>query len=177
MDLHTYTDLWRQQRRIHAIQDIPLPAPVPATQLGVAVVAALVWIPTLAWLGVPEAIAEALTTYTSGVNAVLLAGPPIAVAWLVGRPLRHHQTAWQLAASALHYVLSPPRLHRLGELREPGATELAATVWLARPPNAPPAPLRRLQRLRARARISWATPQAALGVQPIRLSPSREEQP
>lgn len=142
MDLHTYTDLWRQQRRIHAVQDIPLPRPVPAVQLGAAAAVGLVWIPLLASLGVPELIGALAGYYSSGFTAVLFGGPPIGVAYLMGRPLRHHLTASQLAYSAGRYLLSPPRLHRLGEPREPACVQLRARVWLARQPDGSPPPLR-----------------------------------
>lgn len=142
MDLHTYTDLWRQQRRIHAVQDIPLPRPVPAVQLGAAAAVGLVWIPLLAGLGVPALIGAVAGYYSSGFTAAAFAGPPVAVAYLMGRPLRHHLTAAQLAYSAGRYLLSPPRLHRLGEARESPRVHMRARMWLARPPDGPPPPLR-----------------------------------
>lgn len=162
MELHTYTALWRQQRRIHAIQDIPLPVPVPAVQLVAAVVAAIVWIPLLAALGVPGAISAALDTYHTGINAIVLLAPPVGLAWLVGRPVRHHLTVGQLAWSATRYLLTPKRLHRLGELREPARLRLAGPVWIARPPDGPPARIRGLSTAADRIRRDPAAAVVAL---------------
>jgi ferric-dicitrate binding protein FerR (iron transport regulator) len=138
MELYTYSDLWRAQRRIHAIQDIPLPRPVAAKQLVVALGVAVAWIASLAAVGIPQAIAAGLDTYHTGVNVVVLGGPPVAAAWLVGRPLRHHLTGWQLAVSLARYLLSPRWLHRLGETGEPDELAVTAAVWIARPPNTRP---------------------------------------
>lgn len=162
MELHTYTDLWRQQRRIHAIQDIPLPVPVPAVQLAAAVAAAIVWIPLLAAVGVPSVISATLDTYHTGVNTIVLVGPPIALAWLVGRPVRHHLTVGQLGWSAARYLLTPKRLHRLGELREPDRLRLAGPVWIARPPDGPPPRIRGLSTIADRLRRELAAVVVAL---------------
>jgi hypothetical protein len=129
MELRTYTDLWRMDRRIHAIQDIRLPIPVGMTQLGAAAIAALVWLPIASGLGITALVVGA-GEYATGLSAILLAGPPVAVGWATGRPLIEGRTVGQHLLAAVRFRLLPPRLVRLDiPDREPSRQTVSGVVW------------------------------------------------
>lgn len=130
MELRTYTDLWRMDRRIYAIQDVRLPVPIGMTQLAAAALAALVWLPIAFGFGLTDLVAGA-GEYATGLSAILLAGPPLAAGWATGRPLIEGRTIGQNLAAAARYRLLPPRLVRLSvPRREPDELAVHAHVWL-----------------------------------------------
>lgn len=130
MELRTYTDLWRMDRRIYAIQDVRLPVPIGMTQLGAAALAALVWLPIAFGLGLTGLVAGA-GEYATGLSAILLAGPPLAVGWATGRPLIEGRTIGQNLTAAARYRLLPPRLERLSiPPREPDELTVHGHAWL-----------------------------------------------
>lgn len=130
MELRTYTDLWRMDRRIYAVQDVRLPVPVGMTQLGAAAAAALVWLPIAFTLGLTGLLAGA-GEYATGLSAIVLAGPPSAVGWAAGRPLVEGRTLTQHAAAAARYRLLPPRLVRLAvPSRQRDVQAVTVAVWV-----------------------------------------------
>lgn len=157
MQLRTYTDLWRLERRIYAIQDITLPVAIPTVQLGVCLAALVVWAPLVSALGLDGIVSSVAGTYSPGMNVILYVGPPVAVAWASGRPLAQGKTAVQLALSGLRYAAEPRWLHRLAHTRQPTQLAVRALVWRPHPP------------------VALAMAQSAAGGDPP-LSPSRASQ-
>lgn len=130
MELRTYTDLWRMDRRLYAIQDVRLPVPVGMTQLAAAAVTALVWLPLAATLGLTGLFAGA-GEYASGLSAIVLAGPPVAVGWATGRPLVEGRTVAQQLYAAGRSQLLPAHLVRLDVAPTvPPHQRLHARAWL-----------------------------------------------
>jgi hypothetical protein len=130
VELRTYTDLWRMDRRIYAIQDLRLPVPVGMTQLAAAAIAALIWLPVAFGLGLTSLVAGA-GEYATGLSAILLAGPPIAIGWATGRPLIEGRTLGQHLAAAARYRVLPPHLVRLEVPDEqPDRQTVHAAVWI-----------------------------------------------
>jgi hypothetical protein len=129
MELRTYTDLWRMDRRIYAIQDVTLPIPVGMTQLGAAALGALVWLPIAFAIGLTGLVGGA-GEYATGLSAILLAGPPVAIGWATGRPLVEGRTIGQHLTAAARYQLLPPLLVRLSVPdRAPTTQRVHALIW------------------------------------------------
>ena len=55
MDLPTYTNVWRIEKRLYKLYDLRLPMPLPLVTIGVYAGAFLPWIVLLQFLGVPFA--------------------------------------------------------------------------------------------------------------------------
>lgn len=137
MELRTYTDLWRMDRRIYAIQDVTLPVPVGMTQLGAAALGAVLWLPIAFAIGLTDLVAGT-GEYATGLSAILLAGPPVAIGWATGRPLVEGRTVGQHLAAAARYQLLPPLLVRLSVPdRTPTSQRVQALVWTPRTKGEP----------------------------------------
>lgn len=130
MELRTYTDLWRMDRRLYAIQDVQLPVPVGMTQLASAAVTALLWLPIASALGLTGLLSGA-GDYASGLSAIVLAGPPVAVGWATGRPLVEGRTVAQHLFAAVRCQLLPTHLVRLDEPPSaPSRQRVHGRAWL-----------------------------------------------
>ena len=130
MELRTYTDLWRMDRRLYAIQDVQLPVPVGMTQLASAAVTALLWLPLASTLGLTGMLSGA-GDYASGLSAIVLAGPPVAVGWATGRPLVEGRTVGQHLFATVRCQLLPTHLVRLDEPpTAPSQQRVHGRAWL-----------------------------------------------
>lgn len=122
MELPTYTSVFTLERRLYAIYDLELPAPIGFFQAAAFVAAAAVFLLAGQVLGIP------LSAGTAWFYLV----PPGFAAWIASKPVAEGKRphAWVLAQ--LRHLGEPRVLHRLAPAHEPGAVRLVASVSAGR---------------------------------------------
>ena len=119
MDLPTYTNIWRIEKRLYKLYDFRLPMPLPVGQITVFAAIALPYVLVLTLLGVPFS--------HSLVWLYLL--PPGLVTWLVTRPVLEGKRLPELIRSQLRYVAEPRVWCRMAPLAESDVVVVTGRVW------------------------------------------------
>ncbi|MDA0637042.1 TcpE family conjugal transfer membrane protein [Nonomuraea sp. MCN248] len=123
MDLPTYTNIWRIEKRLYKLYDLRLPMPLPIVWIGVFVGVLVPWSLLLWLVGVPVAMPW----------HVLFLVPPGIVTWLSTRPVIEGKRLTELLESQLRYLGEPKAWYRLASLSEPETVTFSARVWRAYP--------------------------------------------
>lgn len=131
MDLPTYTNIWRIEKRLYKLYDFRLPAPVPVNTAGIALASLFVWCVLLMLLRVPF-------EFGNGWHLVLWVLPPGLVAVAATRPVAESKRLGELAHSQVRYLREARVYVRLRPEYEPAHLHVSATVW-----HRPQAPDRR----------------------------------
>ncbi|RVX44678.1 MinD-like ATPase involved in chromosome partitioning or flagellar assembly [Nonomuraea polychroma] len=147
MDLPTYTNIWRIEKRLYKLYDLRLPMPLPIVWIGVFVGVFIPWSLLLILVGVPVAMPW----------HVLFLVPPGIVTWLSTRPVIEGKRLTELLESHLRYLGEPKAWYRLKPVGEPETITFAARVWRTSPARAKakrPGKSRHPQRRREEQRIA-----------------------
>ena len=108
MELPTYTNIWRIEKRLYKLYDFRLPMPLPVGQIAVFTAIAVPYVIILTLLGLPF-------SHTSFWLYVL---PPGVLAWLATRPVLESKRLPELIVSQLRYLGEPRSWCRLAPLAE-----------------------------------------------------------
>ena len=147
MDLPTYTNIWRIEKRLYKLYDFRLPAPLPITWIGVFVGITVPYVVFLIAVGLPF-------------NHTLLwlyVLPPGVLTWLTTRPVIESKRLPELVSSQLRYVAEPRTWCRMAPFAEKDEILVTARVWHSHPPKAGP---KKAKRLTAKARSAAPVLQA-----------------
>ncbi|WP_185844784.1 TcpE family conjugal transfer membrane protein [Nonomuraea sp. WAC 01424] len=123
MDLPTYTNIWRIEKRLYKLYDLRLPMPLPIVWIGVFVGVFVPWSLLLILVGVPVAMPW----------HVLFLVPPGIVTWLSTRPVIEGKRLTELLESQLRYLGQPKAWYRLAPTAEPEAVSFSGRVWRTTP--------------------------------------------
>ncbi|MFI6598891.1 TcpE family conjugal transfer membrane protein [Nonomuraea sp. NPDC050536] len=123
MDLPTYTNIWRIEKRLYKLYDLRLPMPLPIVWIGVFVGVFVPWSLLLLLLHVPVAMPW----------HVLFLVPPGIVTWLSTRPVIEGKRLTELLESQLRYLGEPRAWYRLAPRSEPESITFSGRVWRATP--------------------------------------------
>ena len=145
MDLPTYTNIWRIEKRLYKLYDLRLPAPLPITWLAVFVAITVPYVVFLVAVGLPF-------NHTLVWLYVL---PPAVLTWLTTRPVIEGKRLPELVTSQVRYMTEPRAWCRMAPFAEKDEISVSARVWHARPPKVRP------KKALARARPGVPAPQAA----------------
>lgn len=126
MDLPTYTNIWRIEKRLYKLYDLRLPMPLPIVWIGVFVGVFVPWSLLLVLVGVPLEMPW----------HVLFLVPPGIVTWLSTRPVIEGKRLTELLESHLRYLGEPKAWYRLAPTTEPEAITFSARVWRTTPARA-----------------------------------------
>lgn len=118
MQLPTYTSMFRHERKLYAIYDFELPAPVSLFQAGAFVVSLAVVYAVLQLLGIP------LNAFWAFAYLV----PPGVAAWLASQPVADGKRAHHWLGSQIRYLTEAKTLCRLRPYREPQVIHLRAVA-------------------------------------------------
>ncbi len=135
MDLPTYTNIWRIEKRLYKLYDFRLPMPLPVGQIAVFAAIAVPYVVILKMVGLPF----------SHTLLWLYILPPGALAWLVTRPVLEGKRLPELVVSQVRYLNEPRTWCRMAPLAERDEIVVIARVWrrvngevvVASPPAAP----------------------------------------
>jgi len=122
MELPTYTNIWKIEKRLYKLYDFRLPMPLPVGQLAAFLAIAIPYMLALTLVGMPF----------SHTWVWLYVLPPGAVAWLVTRPVLEGKRLPELVVSQLRYLTEPRTWCRLAPLTEQDHVVVTVQVWRAR---------------------------------------------
>ncbi|MFG1824556.1 TcpE family conjugal transfer membrane protein [Microbispora bryophytorum] len=126
MDLPTYTNIWRIEKRLYKLYDLRLPMPLPVVWIGVFVGVSVPWWVFLYLIGLP---------FAAPWHVIYLV-PPGVLTWLSTRPVIESKRLTELLQSQLRYVSEPRTWCRMAPFDEPDEVALTARVWRTTPPAA-----------------------------------------
>jgi TcpE family len=119
VELPTYTNIWKIEKRLYKLYDFRLPMPLPVGQLAVFVAIAVPYMLILTMVGMPF-------SHTWFWLYVL---PPAVLAWLVTRPVLEGKRLPELVLSQLRYLSEPGTWCRMAPLAEKDEITVVARVW------------------------------------------------
>ncbi len=119
MELPTYTNIWKIEKRLYKLYDFRLPMPLPVGQLATFLAIAVPYMLILTMAGMPF----------SHTWVWLYVLPPGVLAWLVTRPVLEGKRLPELVMSQLRYLSEPRTWCRMAPLAEKDVISVAATVW------------------------------------------------
>ena len=128
MDLPTYTNIWRIEKRLYKLYDFRLPAPLPITWIGVFTAITVPYVVFLIAVGLPF-------NHTLVWLYVL---PPGVLTWLCTRPVIESKRLPELVSSQLRYIAEPRTWCRMAPFAEKDEIIVTARVWHLHPPKARP---------------------------------------
>jgi len=133
VDLPTYTNIWRIEKRLYKLYDFRLPAPLPIT-----------WIAVFAGITVPYVVFLVAAGLPFNHNVVwLYLLPPGVLTWLTTRPVIESKRLPELVTSQLKYLAEPRTWCRMAPFAEKDEIVFIVRVWHRHParprrPQAPP---------------------------------------
>lgn len=122
MDLPTYTNIWRIEKRLYRLYDMKLPVPVGMRTFGVGVGILIGWLCLLAILGVPFVFGD-------GWLLVLYVVPPGVLTVACVRPIHEGKRLPELVWSYTKFAYQGRVYVRGARYRAPGMIRFRAQVW------------------------------------------------
>jgi MinD-like ATPase involved in chromosome partitioning or flagellar assembly len=119
VELPTYTNIWKIEKRLYKLYDFRLPMPLPVGQIAAFLAIAVPYTLILTMVGMPF----------SHTWLWLYILPPGVLAWLVTRPVLEGKRLPELVHSQLRYLSEPRTWCRLAPLTEKDEVVLVARVW------------------------------------------------
>ncbi len=127
MELPTYTNIWRIEKRLYKLYDFRLPMPLPVGQIAVFAAIAVPYIVALTLLGLSF----------SHTLLWLYILPPGVLTWLATRPVLESKRLPELVISQVRYVSEPRTWCRMAPHAEKDEITVTGRVWRqARPESA-----------------------------------------
>jgi MinD-like ATPase involved in chromosome partitioning or flagellar assembly len=149
VDLPTYTNIWRIEKRLYKLYDFRLPAPLPITWIGVFVGITVPYVLFLIAIGLPF-----------NHNLVwLYILPPGVLTWLTTRPVIESKRLPELVSSQLRYVAEPRTWCRMAPFAEKDEILVTARVWHQHPAKARP---KKTKKVVVKARSAASAPRLAI---------------
>ncbi|MGI5120278.1 TcpE family conjugal transfer membrane protein [Marinactinospora thermotolerans] len=143
MDLPTYTNIWRIEKRLYKLYDFRLPRPLPLVTFGVWLGVSIVWAFLMSVLRVP---------FQTPWHVLWLV-PPLVIAFFATRPVIEGKRLTELLLSQARFLAEARVYTRLAPQYEPTEVTVAVRVWHRHPDAGPlPAVGGRAARGRGRAR-------------------------
>jgi hypothetical protein len=122
VDLPTYTNIWRIEKRLYKLYDFRLPAPLPINWIAVFAGITIPYIVLLVAIGLPF-------NHTLVWLYVL---PPGVLTWLTTRPVIESKRLPELVESQVRYLTEPRVWVRLAPHSEKDQVVVTAKVWHSR---------------------------------------------
>jgi hypothetical protein len=119
VELPTYTNIWKIEKRLYKLYDFRLPMPVPVGQVTAFLAIAIPYVLILTAVGMPF----------SHTWVWLYVLPPGVLAWLVTRPVLEGKRLPELVVSQLRYLSEPSTWCRMMPLAEKDQILVTARVW------------------------------------------------
>ncbi|WP_026129479.1 TcpE family conjugal transfer membrane protein [Nocardiopsis prasina] len=172
MDLPTYTNIWRIEKRLYKLYDFRLPMPLPVGTFGVALGVFALWVVLLSILNAPF-------DFGNGWHLVLWVVPPGVITVLATRPVIEGKRLTELLISQARFLTEARVFTRLAPEYEPAEIRVSVRVW-HRDPEAGPLPLTRSAARRAQAEeaaVQEAEPATGVEETPVPESDRRAAPP
>ena len=121
MDLPTYTNIWRIEKRLYKLYDLRLPMPLPLGQIVAFVGITVPYVLLLTLIGIPF----------SHNLFWLYVLPPGVLTWLVTRPVLENKKLPELMVSQVRYLGEPKVWCRMAPATEKDEIVVVGQVWHA----------------------------------------------
>ncbi len=121
MDLPTYTNIWRIEKRLYKLYDLRLPMPLPLGQIVAFVGITVPYVLLLTLIGIPF----------SHNLFWLYVLPPGVLTWLVTRPVLENKKLPELMVSQVRYLGEPKVWCRMAPATEQDEIVVVGQVWHA----------------------------------------------
>jgi len=125
VDLPTYTNIWRIEKRLYKLYDFRLPMPLPINWIAVFAGITIPYVVLLVAIGLP---------FDHSLVALYIL-PPGLLTWLTTRPVIEGKRLPELVESQVRYLTEPRTWVRLAPLSEKDKVVVTARVWHSRPPR------------------------------------------
>ena len=119
MELPTYTNIWKIEKRLYKLYDFRLPMPLPVGQIVAFLAIAVPYMLILTMVGMPF----------SHTWLWLYLLPPGVLAWLVTRPVLEGKRLPELLLSQVRYLGEPKTWCRMAPLAEKDEMLVVARAW------------------------------------------------
>jgi len=119
VDLPTYTNIWRIEKRLYKLYDFRLPMPLPISWIAVFCGITIPYVGVLAAIGLP---------FNHNLVALYVL-PPGVLTWLATRPVLENKRLHELLGSQFRYIGEPRTWCRLVPLSEKNEIRVYARVW------------------------------------------------
>lgn len=119
MELPTYTNIWKIEKRLYKLYDFRLPMPLPVGQIVAFLAIAVPYMLILTMVGMPF----------SHTWLWLYLLPPGVLAWLVTRPVLEGKRLPELLLSQMRYLGEPKTWCRMAPLAEKDEMLIVARAW------------------------------------------------
>ena len=149
MELPTYTNIWKIEKRLYKLYDFRLPMPLPVGQAAAFLAIAIPYVVILTMAGMPF----------SHTWVWLYVLPPGILAWLATRPVLEGKRLPELVLSQLRYLSEPRTWCRMAPFAEKDEILVTARVWHQHPPKARP---KKAKKAVVKARPTASAPQLAI---------------
>ncbi|MFC9089986.1 TcpE family conjugal transfer membrane protein [Nocardiopsis dassonvillei] len=166
MDLPTYTNIWRIEKRLYKLYDFRLPMPLPVGTFGVALGVFALWVVLLSLVNAPF-------VFGNGWHLVLWVVPPGVITVLATRPVIEGKRLTELLISQARFLAEARVYNRLAPEYEPAEVRVTVRVW-HRDPASGPLPLASRRRAEPEAETAEDGITEAAGTA---IRPSRSDAP
>ncbi|WP_150252764.1 TcpE family conjugal transfer membrane protein [Nocardiopsis deserti] len=166
MDLPTYTNIWRIEKRLYKLYDFRLPMPLPVGTFGVALGVFALWVVLLSLVNAPF-------VFGNGWHLVLWVVPPGVITVLATRPVVEGKRLTELLISQARFLAEARVYNRLAPEYEPAEVRVTVRVW-HRDPESGPLPLAARRRAEPEAEAVGA---GAAETGDTAVRPSRSDAP
>jgi MinD-like ATPase involved in chromosome partitioning or flagellar assembly len=122
VDLPTYTNIWRIEKRLYKLYDLRLPMPLPLGQIVAFVGITVPYIILLTLIGIP---------FNHNLFWLYVL-PPWAITWLATRPVLENKRLSELLVSQIRYLGEPKVWCRMAPAAEKDEITVTGRVWHAR---------------------------------------------
>ncbi len=160
MDLPTYTNIWRIEKRLYKLYDFRLPMPLPVGTFGVALGVFALWVVLLSLVNAPF-------VFGNGWHLVLWVVPPGVITVLATRPVIEGKRLTELLISQARFLAEARVYNRLAPEYEPAEVRVTVRVW-HRDPESGPLPLAARRRAEPEAAGAGTAEAADTAVRPSR---------
>ncbi|WP_370011556.1 TcpE family conjugal transfer membrane protein [Nocardiopsis sp. LDBS0036] len=130
MDLPTYTNIWRIEKRLYKLYDFRLPMPLPVGTFGVALGVFALWVVLLSLVNAPF-------VFGNGWHLVLWVVPPGVITVLATRPVIEGKRLTELLISQARFLAEARVYNRLAPEYEPAEVRVTVRVWHRDPASGP----------------------------------------
>jgi MinD-like ATPase involved in chromosome partitioning or flagellar assembly len=130
VDLPTYTNIWRIEKRLYKLYDFRLPMPLPVGTFGVALGVFALWVVLLSLVNAPF-------VFGNGWHLVLWVVPPGVITVLATRPVIEGKRLTELLISQARFLAEARVYNRLAPEYEPAEVRVTVRVWHRDPASGP----------------------------------------
>ena len=119
MDLPTYTNIWRIEKRLYKLYDLRLPMPLPLGQIAAFAGITVPYVLLLTLIGIP---------FNHNLFWLYVL-PPWALTWLATRPVLENKRLPELLVSQVRYLGEPATWCRMAPSAEQDEIAVSGRVW------------------------------------------------